>query len=392
MGHGGNGGWTQTSGGGLTYGSVTEPVTLGSGGGRDVNSGYDGGKGGGAIRLIVGGELRVDGGLRSDGVDCSGLDAGGGAGGSIWVTAGSVTGAGAISASGGKTLRNGGGGGGGRVALYADAYLFSGTLKACGGQGSVYGGAGSIYTKVTGQPLGDLTYGNCGVTATRASTELAGPLDLAANVLVTGGAVVTPTVSGTMHLEVPGAVRSETTGVISASWYGYASSTGPGEGGDQIDGGGGGHGGNGGWTQTSGGGLTYGSVTEPVTLGSGGGRDVNSGYDGGKGGGAIHLIVGGELRVDGGFRSDGVDCSGLDAGGGAGGSIWVTAGSVTGAGAISASGGKTLRNGGGGGGGRVALYADAYLFSGTLKACGARFGLAAPAASTPRSPDNRSVT
>ncbi|MBK8231181.1 MAG: hypothetical protein IPK72_11450 [Candidatus Eisenbacteria bacterium] len=71
----------------------------------------------------------------------------------------------------------------------------------------------------------------------------------------------------------------------------------------------------------------------------------------------------------------------------------MTAGSVTGAGAISASGGKTLRNGGGGGGGRVALYADACLFSGTLKACGGKVrSMAAPAASTPRSPDNRSVT
>ncbi|MBK8231182.1 MAG: hypothetical protein IPK72_11455 [Candidatus Eisenbacteria bacterium] len=122
---------------------------------------------------------------------------------------------------------------------------------------------------------------------------------------MTGSSVLTHAAgdTGGVNLTILGNATINSSAKVSAEGKGYASSTGPGEGGDQIDGGGGGHGGNGGWTQTSGGRLTYGSVTEPVTLGSGGGRDVNSGYDGGKGGGAIRLIVGGELRVDGGLRA-----------------------------------------------------------------------------------------
>ena len=46
-----------------------------------------------------------------------------------------------------------------------------------------------------------------------------------------------------------------------------------------------------------------------------------------------------------------------DAGGGSGGSIWLTAGALAGTGAIAADGGAgELYDGGGGGGGRIAIY------------------------------------
>src|SRR5262249_14797939 len=108
----GNGG----SGGGATYGSVEQPVDLGSGG-------WDGaGRAGGALRLIVGGTLRVDGIISANGSDS--FNYGGSSGGSLWLTASNFDGAGLLQANGGYGGRDGasnsggGGGGGGRIAVY----------------------------------------------------------------------------------------------------------------------------------------------------------------------------------------------------------------------------------------------------------------------------------
>ena len=53
--------------GGESYGSITEPVDFGSGGGYDDDDGKLGGAGGGAIRLDVGGVLTVNGEIRAHG-------------------------------------------------------------------------------------------------------------------------------------------------------------------------------------------------------------------------------------------------------------------------------------------------------------------------------------
>ena len=83
--------------GGPTYGSLTEPTDLGSGGGRS------GGSGGGAIRLTVGGALTVEGEVRACGqFTDSDSQCGGGSGGSIWITTGALKGSGVIVADGGN--------------------------------------------------------------------------------------------------------------------------------------------------------------------------------------------------------------------------------------------------------------------------------------------------
>ena len=63
-------------------------------------------------------------------------DAGGGSGGSIWLTAGALAGTGTIAADGGAgELYDGGGGGGGRIAIYTPLNVFGGLVSAAGGNG-----------------------------------------------------------------------------------------------------------------------------------------------------------------------------------------------------------------------------------------------------------------
>ena len=138
-GHGGVGG----SLGGSTYGSLTAPRDLGSGGGT-WDSGTPGGRGGGAIRLRASHTLMVDGEIRASGA--LGDSGGGGAGGSIYATAANFTGSGSLSADGGEGME--GGGGGGRVAVvYSDTMTFPvANISATGGGGGSENGAdGSIY-------------------------------------------------------------------------------------------------------------------------------------------------------------------------------------------------------------------------------------------------------
>jgi hypothetical protein len=353
-GYGGAGGDSDsTAPGGGTYGSITAPVDLGSGGGNGFGTG---GAGGGALRMLVGGTLAIDGTISADGGDAIGFS-GGGAGGSIWVDAALITGSGSISADGGHADPvYGGGGGGGRVALEYDSSTFNGTISAIGGTGFSIGGAGTVYTH---DRIGDdatVTIDNAGQAG--AATELVDPPALAADVFVQGGAFVAPPRDGgTVSLGVIGDIRVAIDGAISADSRGYAPGEGPGAGVDAYHAGGAGHAGAGGDAdEGAAGGSTYGSFSAPVTLGSGGGVGFGSG---GAGGGAIRLALTGDLIVDGRVSADGDDATGYS-GGGAGGSVWIQAASLSGSGRISASGGAgggaTL--GGGGGAGRVALYLD----------------------------------
>ncbi len=150
-GHGGMGGiGGRGVSGGDAYGSVYEPVTLGSGGGYRYDHVDCGGGGGGAVHLVVHDTLWMDGVLSADGADgaAGGRGCGGGSGGSMWVEASTITGTGTIQANGGDgsgTTWLAGGGGGGRVAIYANAEAFDGTIRARGGSGHEYGGPGTVY-------------------------------------------------------------------------------------------------------------------------------------------------------------------------------------------------------------------------------------------------------
>ncbi|MCC6425530.1 MAG: hypothetical protein IT435_01785 [Phycisphaerales bacterium] len=116
--------------GGDCYGSVTEPMELGSGGGDDVNvGGGNGGAGGGALNLTVGGVLTVDGLLSADGQINLAGEAGGGSGGSLLIDCETLAGSGTITARGGN-VTSGGSGGGGRIAITYGTSTFTGAFNA----------------------------------------------------------------------------------------------------------------------------------------------------------------------------------------------------------------------------------------------------------------------
>ena len=156
-GYGGYGGSASDAGSGV-YGSVTQPVDIGTGGHGSCDCTWGtGGSGGGAIRIDVRDMLTVDGAISASG----GTGGGGGSGGSIWITTGTLTGSssGAIRANGGYSPA--GGGGGGRVAVYYTTNTLAGAITAYGSSaGNQAGGAGTVYMKASSQAYGDLIINN----------------------------------------------------------------------------------------------------------------------------------------------------------------------------------------------------------------------------------------
>jgi hypothetical protein len=385
-GHGGYGGLSSdNASGGNCYGVYHEPVTLGSGGGQ--GGGGVGGAGGGAIKLFIDGNALLDGDVFANGANATNSRSGGGSGGSIWITAQTISGSGAITANGGNGEPiHGGGGGGGRIAIYSNTNNFSGSLAAHGGLGWKAGGAGTIYTKLT-TDNGLLLLDNAG----RAGTNSLVSVTTSANVTLRGGARVIPsgawnagdvTIESNCFLV---AVMPYSTLNVAASNFilqshssvlaDYLSSFGNGTGGSY--GGGGGHGGIGGFGGSGSGGNSYGNANSPTASGSRGGP----GYYGtaGFGGGAIRLNVSGALHLDGIISALGApatpnpsaNSTNYDVGGGSGGSIWLSADSFSGAGLLRVDGGAgLLPYGGGGAGGRIAVTYNSNSFAGAMTAYG----------------------
>jgi hypothetical protein len=149
-------------------------------------------------------------------------------------------------------------------------------------------------------------------------------------------------------------------GGIDAAGRGYHASNvgqiGPGEGGNGYFGGGyGGKGGGG-----AAGGPAYGSAVLPLLPGSAAGWNGYGGTYGytvgGNGGGAVHLRVGGDLRVDGLITADGWHGSYHQGGGGSGGAVFLAAHRFSGGGIVRAKGGIASGDVASGGGGRIAIW------------------------------------
>jgi hypothetical protein len=391
-GHGGYGGQSVALDGvGMSYDSIQQPVYLGSGGG--VGYGGVGGAGGGHVKLVVGGNMRVDGTVSANGASGINQCSGGGSGGSIWLTCSNLSGAGSLSANGGAgEPTQGGGGAGGRISLQFAANVFTGLIPARGGNGYIRGGAGTVYTRAKSQSAGQVLVDNGGRSGVSTLLTTGETFDLIAqgeaiivlpgsqtfgNLLVASNAWIslsnqtsTVTVTGNATIQAGGGIITDGTG--------YAGGEGTGAG--RYDpyahtGGGGGYGGFGaaGGGSAAYGGISYGSVTSPVDRGSGGACYPSYGL-GGAGGGAIRLNVTGMLVLDGRISADGGVGIGEGSGGGSGGSVWLTVGTLTGAGTLSANGGMGngfgLTGGGSGGGGRIAIQYGLNLFFGVISARG----------------------
>lgn len=405
-GHGGEGssGQSATASGGAAYDSFISPMAPGSGGGCKQQFPASGSAGGGVLVLRVGnqlggGTLVVDGVISANGMPGLVAGAGGGAGGTVWLQAGTICGSGTISANGGAGEGfGGGGGGGGRIAIGFATNRFAGTLAATGGAGfDLTGGAGTIYVEPNSRQskqllLPQLLVINGG--APSADTPLQ-PADVALN--IGGGAVATASSPLTLQsLDIasggsliPGGLTTEAPNVLSvtvrgdalvdtnaslradAAGYGLNNGLGAGHVDAMGNGGGGGYGGVGGASLFGApGGMTYGSAGEPADFGSPGGMSpVLAGFS--QGGGAIRLQVTGTLALNGTISANGADGAIEGAGGGSGGSIWITTQKILGNGSIVANGGTgEVWQGGGGGGGRIGVYAATNFFAGTIAALG----------------------
>lgn len=147
-GHGGQGGsYTTKMNSGVPYGSVYRPSHFGSGGG---NGQGQGGFGGGMLHWKVGQQMELDGLITLRGMNGSGVNSGGGSGGSILIECTNITGYGQINVQGGDGNSLGSGGSGGRIAVHIRfRHKFSGKYKAYGGFGKSIAAAGTVYVEET---------------------------------------------------------------------------------------------------------------------------------------------------------------------------------------------------------------------------------------------------
>jgi hypothetical protein len=198
----------------------------------------------------------------------------------------------------------------------------------------------------------------------------------AGDVLVKAGAVIRPAQGGKLRFELTGELRVEAGARIDVSGLGYAGGTTAHPDGFAPDGrlaaqtdGGGSHGGAGAIWNGGRPGEVYDSVYRPTMAGGGGAKDDGS-CCGGLAGGGVLEVVAASVVLDGELRANGIGNSEHgDRPGGAGGSIYVAADSLAGAGKIDASGGHggdgcqgSSQEAGAGGGGRVALAVGTLAF------------------------------
>ncbi|MCW5551443.1 MAG: hypothetical protein KIS67_04670 [Verrucomicrobiae bacterium] len=407
-GHGGNGIRVGTATGSAAHGIAAQSLAAGSGGGSASGNLAIGGAGGGIIRLNVTGELHLDGEISANGAagrlgsGTLGLSsAGGGSGGSIWLTVGAFSGSGRISAHGGAGFNAGGGGGGGRIAVHYQSNAFTGSIQTFGGASGPsnphgFAGAGTIYRKATSDTVAQVWVDNGGRKGTNTLFSDSGVVDLTVReggVLSRNGSYsfrnLEVGTNGWLLLTNQLVTASNATvlasGGIIADGTGYGPSQGHGAGraSQSGTGSGAGHGGYGAASHTAGGGNAYDLAASPTMPGSGGG--LGSGTPaGGAGGGVVRLSVAGWLYLDGRISADGETAISLNGGGGAGGSVWLTVGGLSGSGFISANGGAGSNpGGGGGGGGRIAVRVTSSTFgsnhfTGTYTAWGGASGSTNP--------------
>ena len=167
-----------------TYGSLTAPTSLGSGGCGGPSAG------GGAVKISAT-TVTVDGTVEANATDNTVENfASPGSGGSIWIVAGTLNGAGTgkITAHGGNDYvphYRTGGGGGGRIAVNVGINSFGGLIGAYGGYprsndypNVAFGGAGTVFIKTSAQTYGELVVDNSN-NAPCGMTHLAGTNDTA---------------------------------------------------------------------------------------------------------------------------------------------------------------------------------------------------------------------
>ncbi|MCK4918959.1 MAG: hypothetical protein KAS01_01080, partial [Candidatus Pacebacteria bacterium] len=326
---------------GPTYGSLSNPISLGSGGRSD--------EGGGAIIISSTGTVTVNGILSTDG---NGSEWGAsGSGGTVNITANILTGSGIIRANGGNSVQRGSGGGG-RLSLNGvTTDNFLGTLQANGGNTATKGNTGTIYLNSTKRAnlvlggAGNLTSLRLGTDDTATAWTFGTITIQSGGILEIGGNPYLNSNNGGAATLIITTLDVQSGGILSANGLGFGLREGPGKNTNASTYDGVSYGGRGADYDVVGvSGPTYGSITNPIYLGSAGRSD--------EGGGAIIISSSGTVTINGILSADG---DGGDwASGGSGGTINITTPTLSGSGTIRANGGASV-NRGSGGGGRIAI-------------------------------------
>ena len=190
-------------GGTAPYGSIKEPFDPGMGArAQGDQNGRISAIGGGAIKIAVTGALTLDGSIVALGTADQNIARAGGTGGSIWISASQIAGAGKIDASAPTGIGNDqivGTGSGGRIALYTQSpIVFPMNNVACSGTGyrgtswewnSRVSGAGTIYVYDPTQTNGTLYVKQSTTVSTQNSKWTGTPVmgDLALDAVVLSG-------------------------------------------------------------------------------------------------------------------------------------------------------------------------------------------------------------
>ncbi len=166
--HGGQGGDADGVGGKLCYGSILRPITYGSGGAWG-SSNFS--PGGGRMRLTVTGATTLDGALDARPEMANNYNP---AGGSVWLTTGTLSGNGNILVTGRDAVGGQAAGGGGRIAVYLTQGNDVGSvvLDARGGTLGYPGAAGTVYLQKSSETAGrgEVHVWNNGRTTVNAAT------------------------------------------------------------------------------------------------------------------------------------------------------------------------------------------------------------------------------
>ena len=392
-GYGGYGGNSSSNApGGIANGSFSSPSNLGSGGGYGAaGPSAVGGAGGGLVRIVAGGTLLIDGMISANGADATNSRSGGGSGGSIWLTAQSISGAGLIRATAARANRFTAAAAAAaasrckrrRIISWGDDRLWRRWRAHRRRRNDLYEADRAERNSARGQwRSGRHEYSLAGVE--RRGSHGAWPRrgydqwrpnvgtllrgfeqsdhraqffphrdhQLRDATIESGGRIAVDGLASRLESD-PARVISRAPEFISVAAAGMAAMAG--------------------WVAIPMRAAAALSSQRPPTSPGGAGAGSGSSFSpfGGLGGGAIRMTVNGKLIVNGSISADGKPGSGSYAGGGAGGSVWLTLGTWSGSGTVSANGAPgVLPGGGGGGGGRISISFNTNSFAGPVTAYG----------------------
>ena len=231
------------------------------------------------------------------------------------------------------------------VTLYGGTLRFTRAAKIAGGALRCYK-AGSRIDFTDGAEDKTLTLTGVEFVAD-AACSIGGNLVVGAGATVDHTRVVNLTTLFGVDLDVEGSMTVDETGKVTAQASGYYTSAAPGY--PTENGFGGCHGG---LSSGANGEFCYGSIRKPTTYGSGSHANATN-----PGGGVIRLKVAESLSVNGVVTAMGGNNYNSFWDAGAGGSVWISAKTLSGTGSIDANGGWcTHSDSGEGGGGRVAVW------------------------------------